>query len=211
MDSPRGSDPQSATRSSFSAARHLSSTSEGSTTHGSSSYDASTRPPLSSPPSSSFQHVSKADVDVPTPDEEAGLVLIRAYTLQHAESGLGNDYLKRRNVIRVRVEGEQFLMQAQTVWDVVRWIEALHAGADVALPLEHARKMPRGPLFPRRRRRRRGVTAITVGPDAQVVAASDDIDPAAANSNGTGMYSGLGGQGGGAVRVVANGVVLDVS
>ena len=49
--------------------------------------------------------------------------LIKAYTMQHAESGLGNDYLKRKNVIRVRVEGEQFLFQAKDVADVVAWIE----------------------------------------------------------------------------------------
>lgn len=49
--------------------------------------------------------------------------LIRAYTLQYAESGLGNDYLKRKNVIRVRLEGEQFLLQAADVPSVVEWIE----------------------------------------------------------------------------------------
>ena len=48
---------------------------------------------------------------------------LRAYTLQHAESGLGNDYLKRKNVIRVRLEGEQFLLQAQDIPAVVEWIE----------------------------------------------------------------------------------------
>ncbi|KAH7887043.1 hypothetical protein F5I97DRAFT_1806910 [Phlebopus sp. FC_14] len=49
--------------------------------------------------------------------------MIRAYTLQHAESGLGNDYLKRKHVIRVRLEGEQFLLQARDVPAVVEWIE----------------------------------------------------------------------------------------
>ena len=49
--------------------------------------------------------------------------LLRAYTLQHAESGLGNDYLKRKNVIRVRLEGEQFLLQAPDIPAVVEWIE----------------------------------------------------------------------------------------
>ncbi|KIK56918.1 hypothetical protein GYMLUDRAFT_173729 [Collybiopsis luxurians FD-317 M1] len=79
--------------------------------------------------------------------------LMRMYTLQHAESGLGNDYLKRKNVIRVRLEGEQFLLQARDVPDVVDWIEGLHAAANIALDLDE-RPMPRGPLFPRRRRRR---------------------------------------------------------
>lgn len=49
--------------------------------------------------------------------------LVKAYSLQGAESGLGNDYVKRKNVIRVRLEGEQFLLQAQDVMDVVEWIE----------------------------------------------------------------------------------------
>ncbi|KAF8068790.1 hypothetical protein FPV67DRAFT_1489733 [Lyophyllum atratum] len=73
--------------------------------------------------------------------------------MQNAESGLGNDYVKRKNVIRVRVEGEQFLLQARDVGDVVKWIEALQASANVALDLDE-RLMPKGPLFPRRRRRR---------------------------------------------------------
>lgn len=49
--------------------------------------------------------------------------LLRKYTLQNAESGLGSDYLKRRNVMRVRAEGEQFLLQADSVMAVVNWIE----------------------------------------------------------------------------------------
>lgn len=58
--------------------------------------------------------------DVPKPPQSD---LLRAYTLQHAESGLGNDYLKRKNVIRVRLEGEQFLLQAPDIPAVVEWIE----------------------------------------------------------------------------------------
>jgi hypothetical protein len=66
---------------------------------------------------------SSAEVDTtPTPKSDP-LDLIRAYTMQHAESGLGNDYKKRKNVIRVRVEGEQFLLQAKDVAEVVAWIE----------------------------------------------------------------------------------------
>ncbi|KAJ6558088.1 hypothetical protein B0H19DRAFT_128418 [Mycena capillaripes] len=61
-----------------------------------------------------------AGTDLSEPDPAD---LIRAYTLQHAESGLGNDYLKRKHVIRVRLEGEQFLLQARDVADVVDWIE----------------------------------------------------------------------------------------
>jgi hypothetical protein len=48
---------------------------------------------------------------------------LRVYTLQHAESGLASDYLKRKNVIRVRMEGEQFLLQVPNIQAVVSWIE----------------------------------------------------------------------------------------
>ncbi|KAF9225990.1 hypothetical protein BS17DRAFT_879220 [Gyrodon lividus] len=88
--------------------------------------------------------------EIPKPSKSD---LIRAYTLQHAESGLGNDYLKRKNVIRVRLEGEQFLLQAHDVPAVVEWIEGIHAGTGISLDLDQ-RPMPRGPMFPRRRRRR---------------------------------------------------------
>ncbi|KAF6745378.1 hypothetical protein DFP72DRAFT_50834 [Ephemerocybe angulata] len=92
--------------------------------------------------------------------------LIRCYTMQNAESGLGNDYLKRKNVIRVRLEGEQFLLQAKDVSSVVQWIEGLQAATNIALDLDD-RPMPRGPIFPRRRRRRRpNVTPILVNGQA---------------------------------------------
>ncbi|CDO74580.1 hypothetical protein BN946_scf184583.g7 [Trametes cinnabarina] len=84
------------------------------------------------------------------PDEKD---LIKKYTLQHAESGLASDYTKRKNVIRVRMEGEQFLLQAKDVASVIDWIEGIQMGTNVALDLDE-RPMPRGPIFPRRRRRR---------------------------------------------------------
>ncbi len=57
---------------------------------------------------------------VPDPNPED---LLQEYSMQQAESGLGNDYTKRKNVIRVRLEGEQFLLQARDVTGVVEWIE----------------------------------------------------------------------------------------
>ncbi|KAJ2916547.1 hypothetical protein MD484_g3846, partial [Candolleomyces efflorescens] len=68
---------------------------------------------------------------------------------ENAESGLGNDYLKRKNVIRVRLEGEQFLLQAKDVPSVVEWIEGLQAATNISLDLDE-RPMPRGPIFPSR-------------------------------------------------------------
>ncbi|CAE6425004.1 unnamed protein product [Rhizoctonia solani] len=88
------------------------------------------------------------------PPFSSGNQLIRQYTLQKAESGLGSDYYKRRNVIRVRCEGEQFLLQAENVMQVVDWIECLQAGTNAALDLDE-RPMTKPPPFPRRRRRRR--------------------------------------------------------
>ena len=79
---------------------------------------------VGSPPSSSSssQFASPRSAEAPT-SNPAQTDLIRAYSMQHAESGLGNDYLKRKNVIRLRLEGEQFLLQAIDVTAVVEWIE----------------------------------------------------------------------------------------
>ncbi|CAO1612792.1 unnamed protein product [Parajaminaea phylloscopi] len=79
--------------------------------------------------------------------------LVRNYTLQGAESGLAADYFKRRHVVRVRSEGEQFLLQTVSDRHVVDWIEALQAGTNVAADLE-VRPMPKFITLPRRRRRR---------------------------------------------------------
>ncbi|KAJ9100729.1 hypothetical protein QFC19_005468 [Naganishia cerealis] len=80
--------------------------------------------------------------------------LIKQYTLQNAESGLAADYVKKRNVVRVRVEGEQFLLQTESAKDVVDWIEAFQAATNVSLDLDQ-RPMPKIITLPRRRRRRR--------------------------------------------------------
>ena len=49
--------------------------------------------------------------------------LVRHYSLQNAESGLAADYLKRKHVVRVRAEGEQFLLQAKDDRGVIDLIE----------------------------------------------------------------------------------------
>ena len=74
----------------------------------------------SSTSSSTSKGKGKVDDSDLLPDEHS---LIKAYTMQQAESGLGSDYLKRKNVIRVRLEGEQFLLQANNVDSVIEWIE----------------------------------------------------------------------------------------
>ncbi|KAJ1018905.1 hypothetical protein NDA16_004708 [Ustilago loliicola] len=94
--------------------------------------------------------------------------LIRNYTLQGAESGLAADYLKRRHVVRVRAEGEQFLFQTRSDRHVVNWIEALQAATNVAMDLEK-RPMPKFITLPRRRRRRRrrNTDGTVISPEEQ--------------------------------------------
>ncbi|KAH8923099.1 hypothetical protein BT69DRAFT_1206039, partial [Atractiella rhizophila] len=79
--------------------------------------------------------------------------LIRHYSLQNAESGLAADYLKRKHVVRIRAEGEQFLVQAKDDAAVIHLIEALQAATNIALDLDR-RPLPKFITLPRRRRRR---------------------------------------------------------
>jgi hypothetical protein len=72
------------------------------------------------PPREKRQHLWVNDISVPVPQPQD---LLHSYALHNAESGLGSDYVKRRNVIRIRMEGQQFLLQARDVASVVDWIE----------------------------------------------------------------------------------------
>jgi len=65
--------------------------------------------------------------------------------------------------VRVRAEGEQFLLQTESSRDVVDWIEAFQAATNVALDLDE-RPMPKIITLPRRRRRR--VPGTGAGPAA---------------------------------------------
>ncbi|RXK34821.1 hypothetical protein M231_07922 [Tremella mesenterica] len=97
--------------------------------------------------------------------------LIKTYTLQNAESGLAADYVKRKNVVRVRAEGQQFLLQTDNARDVVDWIEAFQAATNVSLDLDQ-RPMPKIITLPRRRRRRVVGTAGANGTANGVAAAN---------------------------------------
>lgn len=68
--------------------------------------------------------------------------LVKSYTLQNAESGLAADYVKKKNVVRVRLQGEQFLLETASPKEVVDWIEAFQAATNVALDLDD-RPMPK--------------------------------------------------------------------
>ncbi|GAA5943746.1 uncharacterized protein JCM15063_005823 [Sporobolomyces koalae] len=107
-------------------------------------------------------------------------LLLRHYSLQNAESGLAADYIKRKHVVRVRAEGEQFLLQAKDDRGVIDLIEALQAATNVALDLD-ARPLPKFITLPRRRRRRRPRPDAT-GATATAAAGSSD-------ANGTGASS----------------------
>lgn len=83
----------------------------------------------------------------------------REYTLQYAEAGIASDYVKRKYVLRVRAEGEQFLMQCSSDEERDAWVESIQAGSSIALALEE-RNMPKHITLPRRRRGRH-YTAIS--------------------------------------------------
>jgi hypothetical protein len=87
--------------------------------------------------------------------------LHRVYSLQNAESGLAADYVKKKYIVRVRAEGEQFLLQAKDDRGVIDLIEALQAATNVSLDLD-IRPLPKFITLPRRRRRRRIVPPSTV-------------------------------------------------
>jgi hypothetical protein len=61
---------------------------------------------------------------------------VKHYTLQYAESGVAVDYKKRPYVLRVRVEGEQFLLQCRSASDRNAWLEAFQAAADISLDID---------------------------------------------------------------------------
>ncbi|KAK9471013.1 uncharacterized protein V1510DRAFT_234200 [Dipodascopsis tothii] len=121
-----------------------------------------------------------------TPDR-----LIRSYTLQYAQIGLATDYKKKPYVIRVRAEGQQFLLQCHTAQECVEWTNALQAAADLSLPLDERettvyRSIPssrrrrvlpsaRNPATGRRRRRR----AEREQPAVDVTSSTPEPAPAA--------------------------------
>lgn len=79
--------------------------------------------------------------------------LVRKYSMQGAQCGLAADYTKRKHVVRIKAEGEQFLVQARNNYHLVDWIEALQASINISEDLD-VRVMPKFITLPRRRRRR---------------------------------------------------------
>lgn len=77
--------------------------------------------------------------------------LLRSYSLQHSRIGLATDYKKRANVLRLRIESEQLLLNFSTTRDLIYWNMALNTGKDISLDLND-REAPRYRTVPRRRR-----------------------------------------------------------
>lgn len=102
-------------------------------------------------------------------------MLVHKYTLQNAESGLAADYKKRLHCVRIRAEGQQFMLQTDTARQCVQWIEAFQAATNVATDLD-VRPMPVQQTLPRRRRRRAAAAARPVDPSAAPT--SDNANPA---------------------------------
>ncbi|KAK0722802.1 hypothetical protein B0T26DRAFT_739917 [Lasiosphaeria miniovina] len=74
--------------------------------------------------------------------------LEKSYSLLHADAGIAADYRKRRYVIRMRVETDQFLLSCVELGNYVKWLECIFAAIDVAAPIDE-RDFPRDQSIPR--------------------------------------------------------------
>jgi len=87
------------------------------------------------------------------PDKTKKGEFLQSYNLQHADVGIAADYIKKRYVIRVRAETDQFLLSCTTLETFVQWLQSLFAAIDLAPPLDD-REIPRDISIPRVRRSR---------------------------------------------------------
>lgn len=75
--------------------------------------------------------------------QHSGLLFCRRpLSLQGAEVGLATDYRKRSLVVRIRVEGFQFLLAAASLMAAISWVDKLDAAIAVSADLNE-RKEPR--------------------------------------------------------------------
>ncbi|KAM0264755.1 hypothetical protein ACHAQJ_000580 [Trichoderma viride] len=74
--------------------------------------------------------------------------LEKTYSLLHADAGIAADYKKRRYVIRIRAETDQFLLSCIELGTFVKWLECFFAAIDVAAPIDE-RDFPRDMSIPR--------------------------------------------------------------
>lgn len=85
------------------------------------------------------------------PNKSGKHKLIRSYSLQHAKFGLANDYTKKPNVLRLRLENEQVLFHFSSTKELIDWHLAISIGKDVSLDISD-REIPKYRTVPRRRR-----------------------------------------------------------
>lgn len=81
-------------------------------------------------------------------------LLLRSYNLHYAQVGVATDYAKKKHVIRIRAETEQFLLSCDKLETLVNWIQSLSTAIDLATPLDD-RDYPEDFCLPRRHRRSR--------------------------------------------------------
>lgn len=85
------------------------------------------------------------------------------------------DLCRKRYVIRVRAEADQFLLSCQKIETFVLWLQSLFAAIDLAPPLDD-RQIPRDLSIPRPRRRRAArTTASNMERNAALVAEQHEI------------------------------------
>lgn len=112
-----------------------------------------------------------------SPDLPAGTsrgAFLRSYNLQHADVGIAADYLKKRYVIRVRAETEQFLLSCHKIETFVLWLQSLFAAIDLAPPLDD-REIPQDLSIPRRVRRRNRAGITNIERNDQLVREQEEI------------------------------------
>ncbi|KAL2201046.1 hypothetical protein P885DRAFT_25931 [Corynascus similis CBS 632.67] len=101
-------------------------------------------------PSSSSRH-DGPDISPDHPPWVKKSTLERAYSLLHADAGIAADYRKRRYVIRMRVETDQFLLSCVELGTFVTWLDGIFAAINVSPPIDE-RDFPRDFSVPRLQR-----------------------------------------------------------
>ncbi|KAK0623191.1 hypothetical protein B0T14DRAFT_427852 [Immersiella caudata] len=88
------------------------------------------------------------DISPDSPPWVKKSTLEKSYGLLHADAGIAADYRKRRHVIRLRLETDQFLLSCVELGTFVKWLDRLFAAINVAAPLDE-RDFPRDQSIPR--------------------------------------------------------------
>ncbi|OAA48238.1 PH domain containing protein [Beauveria brongniartii RCEF 3172] len=121
--------------------------------------------------------------------------LEKTYSLLHADAGIAADYrkcvallnilsqptnitLRRRYVIRIRAETDQFLLSCIELGTFVKWLEALFAAIDIAAPIDE-REFPRDMSIPRVQRIRwfRGQSPVRMPSPARTQDFEEPLQP----------------------------------